>query len=286
MRRAAQLALFFSMSLACARANEHDAKGLILSIDPPHHSITVSCEKIPGYMPAMEMPLLVRDQHTLAALTPGALIRFHLVEQRKKLYAENIQPIVNFEAEPAEAGALSALNSAVNPGLKPIAIGESVPDFTLTDQAQQPITLSALRGKVVALTFGYSRCPNPNYCLRLSRNLAAVEQRFHAQAGRDLILVTIAIDPEYDQGPALAAYARSFHADPQSWHFLTGPLPQIKEVAAQFGLNFWTTEGLLTHTLHTVVIDREGRLAANIDGNAFTPRQLGDLVQTVLRRPS
>ncbi len=161
-----------------------------------------------------------------------------------------------------------------------------MPDFTLTDQAQQAISLTSLRGKVIALTFGYSRCPNPDYCLRLSSNLAAVEQRFHAKAGRDLILLTIAIDPEYDQGPALAAYARSFHADPGYWHFLTGRLPQIKEVPARFGINFWNTEGLLTHTLHTVIIDRQGRLAANIDGNEFTAKQLGDLVQTVLQQPN
>ena len=285
MPRAAKLALLFTVALAAARAADHPAQGLILSIDAPHRTLTVSCDEIPGYMAAMEMPLLVRDAQSLATLKPGVIIHFRLVEQHKKAYAEDIHPIVNFEAEPAEAGALTALRSSVNPDLKPVSLGEPVPDFTLTDQAQQKVSLSSLRGKVIALTFGYSRCPNPNYCLRLSRNLAQVEQRFHAQAGRDLILITIAIDPEFDQGPALAAYARSFQADPQSWHFLTGPLPQIRQVAAQFGLNFWNTEGLLTHTLHTVVIDRQGRLAANIDGNAFTAKQLGDLVQSVLQQP-
>jgi protein SCO1/2 len=286
MRRAAQLALVFTLTLAAARAAEHPAQGLILAVDGPHRTITVSCAQIPGYMAPMEMPLIVRDPQAIASLKSGVIIRFRLVEQHKKAYAEDIHPIVNFDAEPAEAGALTALRNTVNPGLKPVSIGDLVPGFTLTDQAQQQISLARLRGKVIALTFGYSRCPNPNYCLRLSRNLAAVEQRFHAQAGRDLVLLTIAIDPEYDQGPALAAYARTFRADPQSWHFLTGPLPQIKQVAAQFGLDFWTTEGLLTHTLHTVVIDRQGRLAANIDGNAFTPQQLGDLVQTVMQRPN
>jgi protein SCO1 len=50
-------------------------------------------------------------------------------------------------------------------------------------------------------------------------------------------------------------------------------------------MNFWSDEGLLTHTLHTVVIDRQGRLASNIEGNQFTAQQLGDLVQTVMDRP-
>jgi protein SCO1/2 len=167
-----------------------------------------------------------------------------------------------------------------------VAVGEAVPNFTLTDQAGHAVSLSQFRGKVVALTFGYSRCPNPNYCLRLSRNLAEVERQFHDRAGSDLVLLTIAIDPEYDQGPALARYAQSFGADAKIWHFLTGTVPQVHQVAGMFGMDFWNTEGLLTHTLHTVIIDRQGRLAANIDGNQFTARQLGDLVKIVMDRPA
>jgi hypothetical protein len=33
------------------------------------------------------------------------------------------------------------------------------------------------------------------------------------------------------------------------------------------------------------VIDRDGTLAANLEGNQFTAAQLGDLVKTVLERP-
>jgi protein SCO1 len=112
-----------------------------------------------------------------------------------------------------------------------------------------------------------------------------VRKRFSARAGRDLVLLTIAIDPEHDQGKVLSEYAALFHADPADWHFLSGPLPVVKHVAAMFGLNFWPTEGILTHSLHTVVLDRGGQLVANIAGNQFSPQQLGDLVQTVMNRP-
>jgi protein SCO1 len=92
----------------------------------------------------------------------------------------------------------------------------------------------------------------------------------------------IAIDPEYDKGQVLAAYANSFKADPNAWHFLSGPLREIQAVSGHFGMNFWRSEGLLTHSLHSVIIDRDGRLAANVDRNQFSARQLGDLVQTVM----
>ena len=234
------------------------------------------------------MPFNVPNAGKLNALKPGSIIRFTIVEHGSSPVAKGIQAVSNFESEPAEAGTLSALSSAVNPTASKahVAVGEGVPDFTLTDQAGRAVSLSQFRGKVVALTFGYSRCPNPNYCLRLSRNLAAVESRYHDRAGNDLVLLTIAIDPEYDQGPALARYAQSFGADAKNWHFLTGTVAQIHQVAGMFGMDFWNTDGLLTHTLHTVIIDRQGRLAANIDGNQFTARQLGDLVKTVMDRPA
>ena len=267
---------------------EHPAKGIVLQVDVAHRSLVVSCDAIPGYMDAMEMPFAVGDSKALAALKPGETVRFTIVEREKVLYAENVQvgTAANFEPEPVEAGELSALHRAMDPSAvaKIVIVGQQVPDFALTDQAQAQIHLSQLQGKVVALTFGYSRCPNPNYCLRLSNNLATVERRFHDRAGRDLVLLTIMIDPDHDQGATLAQYASVFKANPDVWHFLTGPLPQIRQVAGMFGMNFWGEEGILTHTLHTVVIDRQGRLASNIEGNQFSAKQLGDLVQTVMDR--
>jgi protein SCO1/2 len=288
MRYIATIAALFLLGRTLAAAQEHAARGLVLEVDRIHHRLVVSCDAVPGYMAAMDMPFVVPDAGQLDALKPGSLIRFTIVEHGSNPLAKNIQPVANFEPEPAQAGSLSVLNSAANPSSAkpPVAIGEAVPNFTLTDQAGHNVSLSQFRGKVVALTFGYSRCPNPNYCLRLSRNLAEVERQFHDRAGSDLVLLTIAIDPEYDKGPALARYARSFGADAKSWHFLTGTVPQVHQVAGMFGMDFWNTEGLLTHTLHTVIIDRQGRLAANIDGNQFTARQLGDLVKIVMDRPA
>ena len=288
MKRTIPIAVLFLGFVTLAAAQEHAAKGLVLDVDRAHHRIVVSCDPVPGYMDAMDMPFHVQDAGLLDAVKPGAMIRFTIEEHGSSPFAKNIQPVANFEPEPVAAGALSALNSAVNsPSPQPpVAIGQAVPDFTLTDQDGRTISLSQFHGKVVTLTFGYSRCPNPNYCLRLSRNLEQVEKRFHDRAGRDLVMLTIAIDPEYDQGPTLARYAKSFGANAESWHFLTGSVAQVHQVAGMFGMNFWNTEGLLTHSMHTVIIDKQGRLAANVDGNEFSAQQLGDLVKVVMNRPA
>lgn len=286
MRRAASLLFALLISSVVAHGAEtHAAKGIVLKVDAAHRLLTVSCEAIPNYMDAMEMEFSVRDATALANLKSGMAVSFTIVPRGKDLYAEEIRvrSMANLEPEPLEAGRLTALQNAMRPDTKALSIGEPVPDFALTDQAGKQVRLSQQVGKVVLLTFGYSRCPNPNYCFRLSNNLSQVRKRFNNQAGRDLVLMTVVIDPEHDKGAELVNYAGVWKADPSSWHFLTGPSPEIQRVAGMFGTNFWSDEGFLTHTLHTVVIDRTGRLAANLEGNAFTAEQLGDLVETAMK---
>jgi protein SCO1/2 len=287
-RRMAWLAICLLVLAGSSKAQQHAASGIVLSTDAAHQSLTISCAAIPGYMDAMEMPFKVGDAKTLTALKPGTAVSFTMVERGKQFYAERIQiiPAANLESEPLQAGQLTALHNALHPGAAAsvLAVGERVPDFQLTDQAAQPIRLSQFQGKAVALTFGYSRCPNPTYCFRLSDNLARVQRRFHDRAGRDFVLMTINIDPEHDQGDALTKFAGTWNANPEVWHFLTGSIPEIHSIAEMFGMDFWSSEGLVTHSLHTVIIDRSGRLVANLEGNTFSAKQLGDLLQTVMDR--
>jgi len=279
-----------SQTAAWADIDNDGFLDLFIGNEKAHKFLVVSCEAIPGYMQAMEMPFSVRDLASLAGLKLGTTIEFRITEDGKLFYADHIQKSTakNHEPEPMEAAGLTVLHRAMNPyaATKIVPEGSPVPDFALTDQAGQEIHLAQFQGKVVAMTFGYSRCPNPNYCFRLSSNLARVEKRMRTRHSGDLILLTIMIDPDHDQGKVLSQYADTWKADPTVWHFLTGPLEQIRQITGMFGMNFWSSEGLLTHSLHTVIIGRNGKLAANIEGNQFTPDQLGDLVETVMNRPS
>jgi protein SCO1/2 len=144
--------------------------------------------------------------------------------------------------------------------------------------------LSQLAGKVLVSSFIYTSCPLPNYCFRLSNNLGRLQKRFADRMGRDLVLLSVSIDPVHDTPEVLAKYAATWKADAKSWHFLTGPEPEVRSVCRRFGVNFWPDEGALTHSLHTIVIDRQGKLVANFEGNEFTAEQLGDFVEAVLGR--
>ena len=265
----------------------YSAKGLVLAVDKQHRTMTVSCEDIPGYMDAMVMPMEVRDAGELDGLARGTLIDFSLVADKEHPYAENVR-IRNFdslELDPLSARRLRLLDGAIDQSLSLdlLKVGQPVPDFSLTDQNREHVTRSQFGGKVVAITFVYTRCPFPNFCFRLTNNFARLQKRFANEMGRNLILLTISLDPVHDPPETLAEYARTWNIDAKGWHLLTGPPTEIHKFCERFGVAFFPDEGQLIHSLHTLIIDRQGKLAANLEGNEFTAEELGDLVQSVLK---
>lgn len=268
-------------------AQRYPVSGLMLKIDRPHRRFVASCQAIPNYMEAMVMPIPVHDVRLLDGLQPGTMVDFTLVVTGSDAYAENLKVhhFQSTEREPLEARRLQLLENfnRTDSRTHELAVGESVPDFTLTDQVGRPVRLAQLAGKVVVAAFVYTSCPLPDYCFRLSNNLGRLQKRFVDRLGRDLVLLSITIDPVRDTPEVLKKYATTWKANANSWHFLTGPEADVKAVSRRFGVNFWPDEGALTHSLHTVVIDRQGKLAANFEGNEFTAEQLGDFVAAQMR---
>ena len=277
---------FFLFSVASAAAPRYPVTGLILSIDKPHRTFSASCSEIPGYMKAMVMPIAVREPKALEGLKPSMFVDFTLVVEKDRSYAENVR-VHEYENLAQEALLVRRLEliarlDSTKPPPASLAIGAVVPDFTLTDQTGQRVSLSRFAGRVVGVTFIYTSCPLPDYCFRLSNNFGRIEKRFAGRMGNDLVLLSITFDPVHDQPEVLAKYASIWKAAPNSWHFLTGTLFEVQAVCRRFGLNFWQDGGALAHSMHTLVIDREGKLAANFEGNQFSAEQLGDFVETTL----
>lgn len=282
------LSLLFAAS--CLFGETYSASGLILLADRDHLSLKVSCQAIPGYMEAMVMTFPVRDSKALDGLSPGMLIDFKLDVRKDAAYAEQIhvRAYENAAQEPMAARQLEILDAATSSLSRNepvLQVGQAVPDFTLIDQKRESVRLSGLRGKVVAITFIYTRCPLPNFCFRASNNFGVLHRRFADRMMKDLVLLSVTFDPEHDQPETLADYARTWTKDATGWHFLTGSSAEVKNLCHEFGVNSWQDEGFLTHGLHTVIVDRQGRIAANLEGNEYTAKQLGDLAEAVMARP-
>ncbi len=303
-RRVAFIALLFLMVPALmvrlktdptyivVAAQDYPVTGIVLDVDRSRNVFTVSIQAIPGFVPAMAMPFEVRQAKDLDGLVPGAAVEFVLVVDRDASHAERIR-IVRYqsvEQDPLAANRLKLLTEIAG-GARPraLALGDAVPDFRLTNQKHRPVALSNLRGRVVAISFVYTSCALPDFCLRIANNFGVLQKRFKARLGRDLVLLTVTFDPVHDTPEVLAQYARRWDADPATWHFLTGPVRDVQRVCHLFGVDSFPDEGLMSHSLHTAILDRRGKLVANLEGNQFTADQLGDLTEAVLdprnRRP-
>jgi protein SCO1 len=262
--------------IGSACAHHYTTTGLVLRVDRPGQTVTISHAPFAGFMDAMVMPFDLRGSAQQTKLTAGDRVRLRLSVKGDRSWVDQLEVV---SAAPVDAG---LQQTPVAPVLVPV--GAAIPDFELTDQTGAPVRLSALKGKVVAVTFIYTRCPLPDYCPRMIENFRAVRSRLASRMDRDLVLLTISFDPQYDTPPMLAAYAAANRAGGPGWHFLTGDPTNIERVCNAFGIQYFAEEGLITHSLQTAVIDREGRLAATVEGKDFTPQQLGDLIAAVLDR--
>ena len=268
-----------------AQTKEYTINGMVLRVDPARRSFLVSHDAVPGLMAAMTMSFDVRDAKELTGVQPGNAVTFTLAVGQQSMRAERVRvvPYRSVEQDPLTARRLALLKS-LSAAPKPLPVGGMVPDFTLTDQARRQVRLSQFRGKVVALNFIYTSCALPQFCYRVANHFGVVQRRFRREAGREIVFLTVTFDPLRDTPEKLAEYAAQWNADPDVWHFLTGEAAAVRRVCNVFGVDFFPDEGLMNHSIRTAVIDRQGTLVANIEGNQYSAAQLGDLVETTLRR--
>lgn len=275
-------------TLHAQAVREFDVTGMVVRVDRAQKVVTVSHQAIAGYMTAMTMPFEVLQAAELDGLQPGTVISFRLKVDRSTAYAHTIRVVrfENVEQDPFNASRMTLLKDLTSPNrpsAQLVAIGSEVPDFRLIDQKRRPVSLSEQRGKVVVMNFVYTTCALPTFCLRMANHFGVLQKRFARELGRELVLLTVTFDPVHDTPEVLAKYASQWSANPDLWRFLTGPVDDVERACALFGVHAFSNDGLLDHSLHTAIIDRQGRLVANIEGNQFTSAQLGDLTESVLR---
>jgi len=257
--------LIIALAAASSCARHYRARGIVLAVDPAAQRVTISHREISGYMDAMAMPFRAESARELEHLAPGSRIDFELDVRRGATTVRHIR------IEQASTGDVPIPKAEGK-----VAVGETMPDFMLTAQDGGAVHLSDYRGQLVAIDFIYTRCPLPDVCPRLSANFARLQKRLGARVA----LLSITLDPEYDTPAVLSDYARRYEADPNIWRFLTGPPDDVQKVAGHFGVVYWPEENAITHTSSTALIDRDGRLAALMEGSSFTSQQLLDLVAT------
>src|SRR6516225_3626675 len=144
------------------------------------------------------------------------------------------------------------------------------PPFTLTSQDGKQVALADLRGKVLAVTFIYTGCPD--ICPLVTQKMVDVQNALGARFGAKIAFVSITLDPEHDTPPVLKDYAQSWGAKPNGWMFLTGSPAAIRDATRRYGVYFAKKEdGSVDHTQLTTLVDADGRMRVQYIGWRFNP---------------
>ena len=269
------LAIFvIAVCLACARPAEqqrtYPVRGQILSIGEPRsdgrRELSVKHEDIPGFMPAMSMAYFVRTPSMLDGLAPGDLFSATLVLNGSDMHLDAVKKTGRADLPPDSRPV--RVMELMNPG-------DQVPDDELVDQEGRTRRLSDWRGKSLAVTFVYTRCPLPDFCPLMDRRFADVQRAIAADPAlaKRAHLVSISFDPGHDTPEVIRAHARTRGADPATWSYLTGTQTSIDKVTSRFGVSTIgekDTAQSITHNLRTAIVDPQGRLVKIYSGSEWT----------------
>jgi protein SCO1/2 len=253
-----------------------DTRGVVRSVPEGGRTLLVRHEEIPDYMPKMTMELNVRDPNELAGLERDDEITFQLVATKDTHWIQQIKRVG--KAAPTETATPSP-GFSLTKELKP---GDALPDYELLAEDGRKIRFSDFRGNAVAFTFIFSRCPLPDYCPRMGNNFAAAREIIlkSPNAPTNWQFLSISFDPEYDTPAALRTYARFYrHDNADRWLFAAASLQVLATLAPELNLMFAKEAGSISHNLRTVVLDPEGRIHQQFDGNQWTPAALAESVQ-------
>ncbi len=261
-------------------------KGVVRELKPDGRTVIIRHEEIPSYMEAMTMPFKVRDSNELTRVKAGDEVAFRLNVTEDESWIDTVRSTGRHES----AAAVTTPTAAASPSTATNKHGEftlaSVPEFALTNEFGQPVSLRQFAGRAVAMTFFFTRCPIPEYCPRLSKNFQGAIAKLKARPDgpTNFHFLSVSFDP-VDSPLVLRAYGRSYSYDSNRWSFVTGNTAQITELAAGFGVFVKPDGAGFDHNFSTVIFDATGRLQNMWPiGGDMTDQLVNDLVKGAAAR--
>jgi protein SCO1/2 len=260
-------------------AATYQLKGIVVASDANKGVVSIDGEAIPGFMGAMIMPYKLAQPGIATELHPGD----HITARLRVSDAASLLDQVDVTAQ-------------AQPDYKPAksynvpAPGQAVPNFKFLNQDGKTIAIDQFRGKVLLVTFIYTRCPLPDYCIRMSRNFATIQQQLARDPalGSQVHLLSISFDPAYDTPKVLHSYGAMYagSAGLAHWDFAAPSPKELDAVDEFFDVGVSSgSNNTLTHSLSTAVIAPNGKIFRWYPNNDWTPSAvMGDLKQAIAQK--
>jgi protein SCO1 len=243
-------------------AKTYLVRGVVAAIDEPHNELSLKAEEIPGLMAPMTMSYPLADTAALSELHPGDVITATLVVNARDSSDMRLKDIV--------------VIAQAKPDYKPVvqyhvpAPGDALPNFTVLNQSGRTLGLQQFRGKVLLMTFIYTRCTLSDFCPRMSQNFAEIDKvlaadpKLYAQTH----LLSISFDPKYDTPAVLKSYGSAYtgryiHETFQHWDFAAPTPAELPQMEQYFDLGVTPgPNGILQHSLATLIVGKDGKVVA------------------------
>ncbi len=265
--------LFAHITFAEDASNKsYPAQGIVEKIAPDLREVTINHQAIPGYMMAMTMDFPVQNTNELGGVSSGDQITFTLVVNKDNDWVENIHR--TGQTAQVTTNTPATMLSELDPG-------DLLPDGVLTTEDGRQIHFADFRGKALAFTFFFTRCPLPNFCPLMNRNFSAARDLISSKpnAPTNWEFLSISFDPANDTPEVLTSFGGFYrHGDSSHWLFASAPTNTLAMLGPSLDLMVVHQGQSITHNLRTVVLDTHGRIYKQFDGNQWTPEDLADAV--------
>ncbi len=257
------LIVLLTLAVSCQKESESgsnprvfQARGVVVQLKPDGMTAVIKHEAVSNYMAAMTMPFVVKQPQDLAGVAAGDEVNFRLLVTENESWIDHVTKT----GKTFPALAKSPLQDSQTQSNRTFSI-TNIPDFALTNEFNQPVSLHGYKGKAVALTFFFTRCPLPEFCPRLSKNFEGASEKLTAMTNgpTNWQLLSVSFDP-MDRPDVLRAYGNQYHYASNHWSFLTGNPEHIRELARGFGVSITNDGGSYSHDFATAVFDNNGQL--------------------------
>jgi protein SCO1 len=270
-----------------ATTKDYVLKGAVVSVTPETGRVRIRHEEIPGFMKAMTMSFRPADESILGLLRPGDEVEgiLHVEFQLKAVRDYELRDLKVTQQARAKGLVLDISKGKVQLGQQRprLQVGEEVPNFAMTGQDGKAFELSGLRGKVVVLTFVYTRCPMPEFCPLMDRKFSELAQHLSSfpKRAKDIRLISVSFDPESDTPEVLRKHAAMRGAVPPLWSYAVASHKELAKIAPRVGLMFSPDGREIAHNLCTAIIDPQGKLARLEVGGTAKVWETADFLKTI-----
>jgi protein SCO1/2 len=204
----------------------------------------------------------------------GRVIRAEAVNYSEVWHLERIFPV-----DGTGAKAMVDINKRLRDATatmsrrKSLSQGDYIPNFAMIDQHGDFLQIGAMRGKAFVLNFIFTRCKVATMCPASTIRMSELQELSREAGMEDLHFVSITFDPEFDSPGILRQYATGYGLEDENFHLLTATQELVDDLLRQFGILSIEEDGTINHTMATLLVDANGRVAFRKEGSKWSTKE-------------